>query len=295
MTTLYSDPASRFMPLNDLGILQISGDDAQSFLQNLTTNDVVSLAKNQSQLSGICSAKGRLFAIFQLVRREGDYYVILPKSMLNILQPRLSLYILRSNVVISDLSDSLTCIGLASTDKLKSLDGVYFSLPFDSSRAMYIVEHQHADNALERLRNEGWEVASEDDWKSLDIKAGIPSIVPETKEIFTPQQVNFDLINGVSFNKGCYPGQEIVARLHYLGTPSRRMFLATIKADTLPDTGDAIITPSGDLAGHIVCISPAIKGSLHHLLVSLKLSQVDSPMSVNKSVPLTLISSIPAS
>lgn len=282
-----------FTPLAELGVLHISGDDTQNFLQNLLTNDVNALSINQSQLSGFCNAKGRLFAVFLLIKRAHYYQIILPKSMVSILQQRLSMFVLRSKVTIEDRSETVKCIGLLSVmnnaiSELHLSDNDIISYGQDEKRSLCILSQDQTDELLTQLHTNKWQLVSDKVWQQGNIEAGIPSIFPETKEKFTPQQVNLDLVNGVSFNKGCYPGQEVVARLHYLGKPSRRMFIAQAHTDNLPSVGDEVKTESDDVAGHIVQVNSKEPDSIQ-LLLSLKLSEIDHPLFINKNVAVTLM------
>jgi len=291
ITDAYS--LSNFIPLPQLGVLHISGDEAQSYLQNLLTNDVNALAINQSQLSGFCNAKGRLFAIFQLIRREGFYQIVLPKVMCSVLQQRLSMFILRAKVTISDESENMACIGLSPQN---STELEQLQLPVDmlvnyeqKNRHMLISPIKQINELLPSLQDQQWGLASHTLWEQLDIEAGTPTIFLETKEKFTPQQVNLDLVNGVSFSKGCYPGQEVVARLHYLGKPSRRMFIAQATTAEAITAADEVTTESGDIAGHVVRSHLNDDGTAL-LLLSIKLSEQEKSLRINTSVPVILTS-----
>lgn len=275
-----------FMPLSQLGILQVEGDDAQSFLQNLLTNDVTALDINQSQLSGFCNAKGRLFALFLLVRRQQAYQLILPKLMCADLQQRLSMYVLRSKVTISDQTDNLVCIGLTGNNE--QTDPPIIQLPNNADRYLCICTPDQADKIYHSLLEQQWQSTSETHWDLLDIADGLPMIFPESKEKFTPQQVNLDLVDGVSFKKGCYPGQEVVARLYYLGKPSRRMFLAEAQTNNLPNIAQEVTIENGDIAGHVVRVQRKDENTLQ-LLLSLKLLDPQPAIFLDKTTVVTVI------
>lgn len=268
-----------FSPLPQLGILQVSGNDAESFLQNLLTNDVAALTIDQAQLSGFCNAKGRLFALFLLIRHPDSYQIILPKSMCSLLQQRLDMYVLRAKVVIHDKSDELHCVGLITTDHSPINTFQSIKHPIDSRRLLSVCEQNTIEGVINSLEQYDFQLAPNHLWQQLDIEAGIPSIWPESKEKFTPQQVNLDLIGGVSFSKGCYPGQEVVARLHYLGKPSRRLFIAEVETTKLPNIADEVTTNDGVVAGHIVSAQQA--GPSLKLLISLKLTTEMSVLQIN--------------
>ncbi|WP_438971812.1 CAF17-like 4Fe-4S cluster assembly/insertion protein YgfZ [Methylophaga sp.] len=256
-----SDQAS-LVPLPDQHIIRVSGDDASSFLQNLLTNDVNALQLNQSQLSGLCNPKGRLLAIFQLVKREQDFLIVLPAELSAAIAQRLTMFKLRSKVEIS-LSDTLVAAGIINPDQLltdlpeeamqgvQTEHGLMMKQQGDVRRYLILSEKKNFSGLSDFLSN-GWQLTTQGSWQLLDIKAGMPAIFNLTKEQFTPQQVNLDLVNGVSFKKGCYPGQEVVARLHYLGSPSRRMFLGSIDSDELPQANTAVMNDENTTLGHVV-------------------------------------------
>lgn len=300
-TNEHSHANSYFMTLDSLGVLHVEGKDGQGLLQNLLTNDVDALAINQSQITGLCSPKGRLLGIFLLVRRDNGYQLILPKTMCAGLQQRLSMYILRSKVTISDISDTFSCMGLSSAASINSLilpektyqatecnDSVIIKLPSSRPRFLFIGPAAEVDTLVSELTEQQWQVAAPSQWELLDIEAGLPMIWPETKEKFTTQQVNLDLVNGVSFKKGCYPGQEIVARLHYLGKPSRRMFQAEVQTANSVDIGAEVTTDNGNIAGHVVRVEHKDKSTLL-MLLSLKLSAINLDVFVHNNEKIIII------
>ncbi|MBL1322003.1 MAG: folate-binding protein YgfZ [Methylophaga sp.] len=272
--TLNLQTNNYFTPLEEMGVLQVTGEDATSFLQNLLTNDVAALDINQAQHSGFCNAKGRLFAIFLLIRNEQGYRLILPKNMCDLLLQRLSMYILRSKVSLSNESEHLSCVGLITTNIPSSSNII--NHPNDTERFLFICNYDSLEERLSEFKQQGLALAPEYFWAQRDIESGLAMIWPESKEKFTPQQVNLDLVNGVSFSKGCYPGQEVVARLHYLGKPSRRLFIAEAKTHLLPNITDEVTTTDDSIAGHIVSaqlIDESVK-----LLLSLKLTSSTSSL-----------------
>jgi folate-binding protein YgfZ len=280
--TLNSQSSNYFTPLEAMGVLQVIGDDASSFLQNLLTNDVAALEVNQAQLSGFCNAKGRLFSIFLLIRSEEGYQLLLPKNMCDLLLQRLNMYVLRSKVSISNESEHLVCVGLISTSTPSSTSIIRH--PNDAERFLSICDHESLENLLSEFKQQGLVLAPEYLWAQRDIESGLAMIWPESKEKFTPQQVNLDLVNGVSFSKGCYPGQEVVARLHYLGQPSRRLFIAEAETKQRPNIADEVITEDGTIAGHIVSVQ-RIEQSVK-LLVSLKLMSSTSSLLLKNGISI---------
>lgn len=279
------------MPLSSWCILTVEGADATSLLQNLCTNDVTALADDQVQLNSLCNPKGRLLAIFWLLKRQSTYQLILPKSVCDSLLKRLKMYILRSEVTIEDSSSSIILLGsLSQNDQLEPLqgkqqdNGYALCLPGTRPRKLFLSE---PEQAIILAQSSEW--VEEETWHRIDIESGFPFIFNETIEQFTPQQINLDLLNGVSFSKGCYPGQEIVARLHYLGSPSRRLFSASVITDSLPLVGSEIIAED-TTAGHIV--QAEYSGSTVQLLISLKLINSDHVLSLPDSTVLTSVTAL---
>jgi len=255
---------------------------------------VAVLAVNQAQLSGFCNVKGRLFALFLLVRLNDGYQILLPKNMCNLLQQRLSMYILRSKVTISDESEQLFCMGTITTSHTSTINIQSIVHPIDGNRFIFICEQHKLAVLISEFKQQGIQLAPKNSWEQLDIEVGLPMIWPQSKEKFTPQQVNLDLIGGVSFSKGCYPGQEVVARLHYLGKASRRLFIAEAKTNQLPNIADQITTQNGTIAGHIVSVQLIEKTV--KLLLSLKLAASSTALLLNdgtaiKVEPSTVINS----
>ena len=241
------------IPLPGIKLIRVSGEEAGSFLQNLLTNDVNALQINDMQLSGFCNPKGRLLTVFQLIRRERDYLIALPADLAESISQRLTMFKLRSKVDIT-LTDTLHAVGLVNASPLQKQEtdaGLVIQQPGPPEHALMICDENQADNLSSWLDND-WQLGSEALWQILAIKAGIPMIFADSKEAFTPQQVNLDLVGGVSFKKGCYPGQEVVARLHYLGSPSRRMFLASLNSSQLPAINSPVLGENGDTLGHVV-------------------------------------------
>lgn len=252
--------APLLIPLARRSLLKVQGEEAATFLQNLLTNDVNALNVGQSQLSGFCNPKGRLLTVFQLIRRDSDYLLLLPSDLAEAIAQRLTMFKLRSKVDIS-VAEELHAFGLVHDDTVaessahwqgrQTDEGLVLSQPGEPVRELVICDSAQSALLAERLSN-GWQLAAEAHWQLLDIEAGLPMVFTESKEIFTPQQLNLELVGGVSFKKGCYPGQEVVARLHYLGSPSRRMFLGTIQDPQLPAVNSPVTNADGEVLGHLV-------------------------------------------
>jgi tRNA-modifying protein YgfZ len=246
-----SAPAAAFFtPLTDLGLIAAAGDDAVTFLHNQLTNDVENLGAGEARLAGYCSPKGRLLATM-LMWREADAVLLqLPRQIQAAIQKRLQMFVLRSKVKLADLSSERAALGLsgqAAADVLKTWFPVLPDRPFVKldGEAGTLIRVADADGAPRyewsapaAVVERAWPTlsaaltpAGTQAWRLGEIHAGIPQITQPTQEQFVPQMVNYELIGGVNFKKGCYPGQEIVARSQYLGKLKRRMVLASVDQD----------------------------------------------------------------
>ena len=245
-----------FCELSSSSLISFSGEDAATFLHGQLTSDIAGLRAPATQYAGYCSAKGRLLATFLVWRLEGEILLQLPRVLHDTLQSRLLKYVLRARVKVTDASDRFALFGLAGADAADACVAVLNSTPPQVAHQVVMLETGAltllpvqrylllADVArardvrvnLEKLaekRDEGL-------WQRLDIEAGIPLITPATQEEYVPQMVNLDLIGGVSYTKGCYPGQEIVARTHYLGRLKQRMYRVRMATPERPAAGDAL-------------------------------------------------------
>ncbi len=202
--------------LNDYALLRFSGPDAPAFLQGQLTCDVLALKSGTRTYGGYCNPKGRLLATFLLMADDTSFIMMLPAALAEPIRKRLALYILRAQVKLEDVT--ATQVACAAPGSPTSLT---LSLP--GQRTLAILARDQVSDLL----------ADSGAWAAADIAAGIPFITPATQEEFVPQMVNLDLIDGLSYSKGCYPGQEIVARTHYLGRLKQRMYRVLIQAETV--------------------------------------------------------------
>jgi folate-binding protein YgfZ len=276
----------RWCRITQSGVLRFDGPDAQSFLQSQLTNNVLAVDDAHSQYTGYCTPKGRLLACMLLWRRDGAYCLMLPRELCEPIRKRLSMYILRAKVKAADISGEQVLFGVAGADAASTCAKLAGTSPGavhgvshgDGITLIQLPVHRYliAAPATEAGKLEAALAAAangtdETLWNALNIEAGIPNIVAAPQEQFVPQTVNFDLIGAVSFDKGCYPGQEIVARTHYLGKgkSKQRMVRARVTANTAPTPGDKLYSqPFGDQAcGMIVAASTAGEKSYNVLAV----------------------------
>jgi folate-binding protein YgfZ len=236
-------------PLTDLGLIALSGEDAANFLHNQLTNDVENLSLTEARLAGYCSPKGRLLATFLMWKSAENIMLQLPRQLQAPIQKRLQMFVLRAKAKLAGVTDNHAVLGLAGPAAASTLAEWFPDLPSapysktesaagtlirladanGAPRYQWITGTSTAQQAWPKLSTSLQPVGA-GAWRLLDIEAGIPQITQATQEQFVPQMINYELIGGVNFRKGCYPGQEIVARSQYLGKLKRRMLLATTVA-----------------------------------------------------------------
>ncbi len=254
--------------LSYLSVIKISGNDAEQFLQGQFTNDVTQVNANQSQLSAWCSPKGRILVTFLLLKRDNAYYLVLPQDSVATTLKRLQLYVLRANVQLEVANQQLVRLGIAGNKSTQLLNDYYngelpssinTSLTIEQTTIIRIPGTQPRYFLLTATPQPIWHSLAQQIrpvgaaiWQWLDIQAGLPQIGAATSDEFVPQMVNYPVIGGVSFKKGCYTGQEVVARMQYLGSLKRRMYLAKITTTTLPQPGDTLYLANEQNVGKIV-------------------------------------------
>ena len=255
--------------LSDYSVIKVSGSDATKFLQGQLTNDIGQVNVNQSQLTAWCNPKGRVIVNFRLFKRQDAYYLFLPQAGVEMTLKRLRMYILRSAVQLTDVSEQLIRLGIAGEESTALIAAnlnctlpttINASLTLDTTTVIrvpgisprYLLFTETPQTLWSQLAQAARPVGTAI-WQWLDILAGLPQIIPAISEEFVPQMINYALIGGISFKKGCYTGQEIVARMQYLGTLKRRMYLARIDSTSLPQPGDALyVSSEAESIGKIV-------------------------------------------
>jgi tRNA-modifying protein YgfZ len=276
--------------LSHFGVLKVSGEDASDFLQNLLSSDVREVNAQRAQISSFSTAKGRMLATFLIWKSGNDYFLHLPHSLCEPIRKKLSMYVLRSKVKITDAGDEIICLGLAGVEARDLIEECFVSIPqepfavgqfpngsvirFGADRFQIVTTPEHAP-ALWKCLNDGARPAGAACWDWLNIRAGIPIILPATQEEFVPQMANLELIGGVNFKKGCYPGQEIVARMQYLGKLKQRMYLAHIGGTA--QAGDKLYSAElqGQSCGMVLNAAPAPNGG-YDLLAVVQISSHDT-------------------
>jgi hypothetical protein len=282
--------------LSHLGLLAVTGEDAATFLQGQLTNDVRLLDGSNSQYAGYCTAKGRLLATLMLWKHADTYYLQLNGAIAPAIMKRLSMFILRSKVKISSADQSNSGqirFGIAGNGASTMLAEIFPDIPRQPHQIIF-----HDDTTLLRLPGIAprfeiiapsvaapalWEKLSQklkpigtSRWEWLDIRAGIPQVTAATQEAFVPQMLNLDLLDGINFKKGCYTGQEIVARTHYLGKVKRRAQLAHIDSQQIPQAGEDVFgSGTTEPVGKIVNVAAAPTGGFD-LLVEIRMEVIEA-------------------
>ena len=267
--------------LGHLGVLQFSGDDAESFLQAQLSCDVAKVGLRSSAYGAYCSPKGRMLANFLLWREEAAFYMALSRDIAAAMQRNISRFVLRSKVKVSDASDAVVLAGAAGPQAeaaLRSLFSELPKMPNDLSRQseagtvirlkdgrFVLSSTPSATPALQARLASLLQSVDARAWRWLDIRNGLPWVTEATQDRLVPQMANFELIGGVSFDKGCYPGQEVVARTQHLGKLKRRMFLANVDAPAA--AGDDLYSEDlGDQASGMVVNAEVSPEGGHDLL-----------------------------
>jgi folate-binding protein YgfZ len=239
-------------PVAHLAVLTVSGRDAAKLLQGQLTCNVNEVIGTKSSTGALCNPKGRAITTFLLVKTSDAFLMVLPEELLEPVKKRLQMYVLRSDVALTDSSGQHCLIGLChpATQARPLFDTtqeevITINLSAAQSRSLVIAE---ADKAIplwsKWVDNEGFQPENSEQWRYLDILSGMPWLTTETSEEFIPQMLNLDQLGGISYNKGCYTGQEIVARTHYLGKTKRALFLAECDTPCPPAPNSTIIDDS---------------------------------------------------
>jgi folate-binding protein YgfZ len=282
--------------ITDQGLISVTGDDAASFLHNQLTNDVEHLGTGEARLAGYCSPKGRLQATFLMWRNPETVFLQLPRELQAPLQKRLSMFVLRSKAKLADATGepaNQVVLGFGGANARTALQQHFDTLPatpysridhplgtlvrvadaFGAPRYQWLMSAETALAVLPALST-SLALGGNDAWHLSGIHAGVPQITRATQEQFVPQMVNFELLGGVNFKKGCYPGQEIVARSQYLGKLKRRTALVGI--DAAAQAGDEVfaIADPNQPCGMIVNAAPNGAGGVD-ALVEMKLAALE--------------------
>ncbi len=279
--------------LDDLSCIEISGPDSESFLQSQFTNDVSTLQTDSCQLNAYCNPKGRAFAVFRLLKNQETYNLLVPSDLASGLIKRLQIYRMRANVEIVQ-AEGVAILGTINID-LNSHDSDFHTHIVDQNRTLIIARDESASQILQKHATQ---IAESDLWRISEIVSGTPQIYTATSEEFIPQHINLDLLSGVSFSKGCYPGQEIIARLRYLGKMKQRMIAGIVQSETVIEPGQGVYTLDRAEQKSGLVVEAAQCGLTHYILCTvpsgyleegeLRLQQSSGPVVDRLALPYTI-------
>ena len=258
--------------IQDRALLKVSGGDAESFLQAQLTNDITLLKNNSVQLNAYCQHQGKVISLFWVMRSEEDFLLSFPLDLAEKVISRLRIFIVISDVLIEDISEHYSQIGLINEDNPRA----------------YII-NESLSLLIENSRKTDKEINSNyDEWIKASIESKIPEVYLSSSEKFVPQMLNLDINEiGVNFSKGCYPGQEVVARLHYLGDAKRRLF--TFKSEYEIQVGDSLYCSSSKAAkargdrykGSGIVVNSVKYNAIFYCLATLDIDLLDSEITLN--------------
>ena len=265
--------------LTNRALLKISGTDAEDFLQNQLSNDISKLDNVNVQINAYCQHQGKIIALFWVMRASNCFLLSFPDGLAEKIKSRLQMFVIMSDVLIEDVSEEFSQIGLINEVE----QGSFFinermSLLISSSKEIKEIKSTNAD-----------------EWTKAIIDSQIPEVFLLTSEKFVPQMLNLDLNEvGVSFSKGCYPGQEVVARLHYLGEAKRRLF--TFQCDSEVQIGDNLHCASSKSAkvrgdrykGSGLVVNAVKYDSQFYCLSTLDVELKDKKITINNEFGPTL-------
>ncbi|CAK0770760.1 tRNA-modifying protein YgfZ [Gammaproteobacteria bacterium] len=273
--------------LSHQGLIGIEGADAATFLQGQVTCDIREIGPNVSRLGAWCNPKGRVRVTFRVFQREEGFYLAVPVDCVEDTLKQLRKYVLRSKVALRDASCErirLGCSGATIEERLRQFFPI---IPGESDQVV-----QEGSSTIIRLRGplSRFEIFGEigtmvklwdtlrvhtaaigaGAWSTLEVLSGVAVVTHATSEAFVPHMLNLPEIGAVNFRKGCYTGQEVVARTQYLGKSKRRLYLARIAGEKSPRLGDPLwVPPEGEeqTPGQVVNIAPAPEGGFLVLAV----------------------------
>lgn len=288
---------NKFIFLDQTSTLKVEGDDRVQFLQGQLTQDINLISENKALYASFCNPKGRVLAFMLCYLNHEAIHLQIDSSLQEFILQKLKMYILRSKVSLKPVNEKFRCIGFIGSNALltKNIEPPKNYLGITQSDGIMIMRIGRDDDRYQlmgetskvndfiRLNFLEYSSMTFDDWNNLNILDGIPDIYPATREAFIPQSLNLDLIEGINFKKGCYTGQEIVARTHYLGKVKRRMYRASIKSGVNLIPGDQILNKNGEEIGQLVR-SANEKSDKKNMLIELRVDQAHEALFIKSEL-----------
>lgn len=277
-----------FCPLTHEGVLAVRGSDAAKFLQGQLTCNLNYLSDTQASLGARCTQKGRMQSSFRILLQGDGVLLAMATELLEPQLADLKKYAVFSKSKLTDESAGWARFGLSNADQTLAALGLELPADTDSvvrtdtliairvspNRAELWVPAEHAEAVRQQLASQ-LQQAEVNDWLLGQIRAGIGQVMPQTRELFIPQMLNLQAVGGVSFKKGCYTGQEIVARMQYLGKLKRRLYRLSLSTTQLPEPGTPLFSPNHNSAIGEVVIAAKADQSIE-LLAVLQAEAADS-------------------
>ena len=260
------------MIINDRSLVKISGADAEIFLQNQLSNDITKLERNKIQLNAYCQHQGKIIALFWVMRHNDSFLLSFPEDLAEKVLARLKLFIIMSDVKIEDVSEKYHQVGLINEIHTNAYS-------YNNDLSLYLYESKGANEDIDD---------NNDEWIKACIDFQIPEVSLVNSEKLVPQMLNLDINEvGVNFSKGCYPGQEVVARLHYLGEAKRRLF--AFKSEHEIKVGDSLYCASSKTAkargnrykGSGIVVNSVKFNSVFYCLATLDIDLLSSEITLN--------------
>ncbi|MCF6234829.1 MAG: folate-binding protein [Gammaproteobacteria bacterium] len=274
--------------LSHIGLISAGGDDALNFLQGQLTNDINQVTDNNAQLSAYCSPKGRALALFLIYKQNQSIYLQVSEELIEPTLKRLKMFVMRSKVTLEDCTDQFIRFGLSGSNSEQKLIKLFSNIPTEDYSALQlpkitIIRLPGVHPRFELIGSNVsemkiiWSTLSQEftpvgysAWELTNIQAGIPTLSAATADKFVPQMINLDELNAINFKKGCYVGQEVIARVKYLGKVKRRIHQASIESTFTPQAGDTVYCGDNEaIIGLVVSAQPTSEKK-QALLISIK-------------------------
>jgi folate-binding protein YgfZ len=253
------------LQLSNRALLKLSGGDTQTFLQGQLSNDIDGLEEGEVQLNAYCQHQGKIIALLWVMKRDDDFYLSFPSDLAEIITKRLTMFKMMSAVEITDVSNDLIQLGVID-------EGFDNAFKLNDQQSVALVENV-----------DGVELDNESEWALACIANSVAEVELKTSEKFVPQLLNLDIDEvGVNFTKGCYPGQEVVARLHYLGKSKRRMCKFECEGEV--NVGDELLVAGSKSAKASGIVVRRVKlGDKSSFLATVEVAFEDAAITLNNA------------
>ena len=259
--------------LNNRALLKLSGSENEAFLQAQLSNDISKLDNSSVQLNAYCQHQGKILALFWVIRDGDDFLLSFPLDLLDSIKARLQMFVLMADVKIIDETEQYLQIGVIGKSQKDSLT-------INEQLSLILADPKNLSK---------FDLTSQDHWDKACIDSFLPEVNITSTETYIPQMLNLDINEfGVNFSKGCFPGQEVVARLHYLGKAKRRLFAFKSSSPlSIGDTLHCAESKSAKASGSVV--SQVKFGADFYCLATLEVENKDNKITINNDQGPTLI------